>query len=289
MEDKGSITIRKAVINQVINYIFEHIDEDITVEDVAKYCSYSKYHLTRMFKEDTDEALYQFIKRVRLERSAWRLKVEKERSITEIGETYGYSSSNFATAFKKHLDISPADYRRSSEQMVEDSSFSHGMTLDDLDDAGSKITVEYLAPFTVLYERKKGNYHNLSDEWCDFIEKYRYLATKDTLYIDCTIDDPSITDEDGCMYELCQTVIPDHPALKAHPEIMCHDFEGGKYAVYHFKGVPQLLFMVYQEIFCRWLSKTGNELDERPIIDIYRKIEESGYTEIDICFPLKTK
>ena len=48
MEDKGSITIRKAVINQAINYIFEHIDENITVEDVAKYCSYSKYHLTRM-------------------------------------------------------------------------------------------------------------------------------------------------------------------------------------------------------------------------------------------------
>lgn len=173
--------------------------------------------------------------------------------------------------------------------MVEDSSFSHGMTLDDLDDAGSKITVEYLESFTVLYERKKGNYHNMSDEWCDFIEKYRYLATKDTLYIDCTIDDPSITDEDGCMYELCQTVIPDHPALKAHPEILLHDFEGGKYAVYHFKGVPQLLFMVYQEIFCRWLSKTGNEIDERPIIDIYRKIEEDGYMEIDICFPLKTK
>lgn len=48
MEDKESITIRKTVINQAINYIFEHIDEDITVEDVAKYCSYSKYHLTRM-------------------------------------------------------------------------------------------------------------------------------------------------------------------------------------------------------------------------------------------------
>ena len=53
--------------------------------------------------------------------------------------------------------------------------------------------------------------------------------------------------------------------------------------------LPQILFMVYQEIFCRWLSKTGNELDERPIIDIYRKIEEDGYMEIDICFPLKTK
>ena len=52
-------------------------------------------------------------------------------------------------------------------------------------------------------------------------------------------------------------VRPDHSVLKDHPEILLHDFEGGKYAVYHFKGVPQLLFMVYQEI--------------------------------DICFPLKTK
>ena len=48
------------------------------------------------------------------------------------------------------------------------------------------------------------------------------------------------------------------------------------------------LFMVYQEIFCRWLSKTGNQLDERrPIFDIYRLVGENGYMEIDICFPLK--
>ena len=89
--------IQNAVINKAINYIFEHIEEDITVDDVAKHCAYSKYHLMRMFKENTDEALYQFIKRIRLERSAWRLKVEKEKSIAEIGEEYGYSSSNFTT------------------------------------------------------------------------------------------------------------------------------------------------------------------------------------------------
>ena len=134
MENKDNIqtgtTIRRAVINQAISYIFDHIDEDITVDDVARHCSYSKYHLTRMFKEDTDEALYQFIKRVRLERSAWRLKVEKEKSITEIGGEYGYSSSNFATAFKKHLALSPAAFRKASEQLVEESSFSHGITLD---------------------------------------------------------------------------------------------------------------------------------------------------------------
>lgn len=253
MEGKESITIQRAVINKAISYIFDHLDEDITVDDVADHCAYSKYHLNRIFKEDTEEALYQFIKRVRLERSAWRLKVEKEKSITEIGGEYGYSSSNFATAFKKQLTISPADYRKSSEQMVEESSFSHGITLDELDDAGERITIEYLDRFTVVYERKKGNYHNLPEEWCEFIAKYKYLATEDTQYIECTIDDPSITDENKCMYELCQTISPEYPLLKEQPGILTHDFEGGKYAVYHFRGFPQFLFMVYQEIFCRWL------------------------------------
>ncbi len=287
MEERESTTIRSTVINQAINYIFEHIDEEITVDDVAKHCSYSKYHLMRLFREDMDEALYQFIKRVRIERSAWRLKVEKERSVTEIGIDYGYSASNFATAFKKHLNLSPTDFRRTSEQLVEQSSFSYGISLDEIEDCGNRITVEYLAPMRVVYERKKGNYHNLPAEWCAFIEKYSYLATEDTLYIECTIDDPSITDEDSCMFELCQTIASDHPVRMDEPGLFTRVFDGGTYAVYHFKGFPQFLFMVYQEVFCRWLSRTGNQLDERPILDIYRYVGEDGYMEIDICFPIK--
>lgn len=58
------------VINKAIDFIFDNIDNEITVDDVARHCSYSKYHLMRMFKEHTDEALYQFIKRTRIERSA---------------------------------------------------------------------------------------------------------------------------------------------------------------------------------------------------------------------------
>lgn len=278
---------RNAVIDKAITYIFDHLDEEITVDDVARHCCYSKYHLMRMFKENTDEALYQFIKRVRLERSAWRLKVEKEKSISEIGIDYGYSSSNFATAFKKHLNVTPAYFRKQSEQLVQRSSFSHRISLDELERSENLITVEQLDSFLVVYERRKGNYHNLPEQWCQFIKKYQYLASEDTIYIECTIDDPSITDENCCMYELCQTIPPDHPALKESSGIFTHTFDGGKYAVYHHQGYPQFLFMIYQEVFCRWLSRTGNQLDERPIFDIYRQVREDGYMEIDICFPLK--
>ena len=287
MEEKDNDVIRSAVINKAISYIFDHIEEDITVDDVANHCCYSKYHLMRMFKEHTDEALYQFIKRVRLERSAWRLKVEKGKSISEIGADYGYSSSNFATAFKKHLNLSPADFRKKSEQMVQQSSFSHGISMDELEEAEKLITIEQLPEYLVVYERKKGNYHDLPEEWCRFIKKYEHLSSDSTLYIEATIDDPSMTDENRCMYELCQTISPECLTQKENSGLLTHTFEGGEYAVYHFKGFPQFLFMVYQEIFCRWLSKTGNKLDDRPIFDIYRNVQEDGYMGIDICFPLK--
>ena len=287
VEENSIVTIQNSVINKAIDFIFDNIDNEITVDDVARHCSYSKYHLMRMFKEHTDEALYQFIKRTRIERSAWRLKVEKDKSITEIGVDYGYSSSNFSTAFKRHLNITPANFRNVSEQLAEQCSFSHGISIDELVDTENLITVEELDSFFVLYERKKGNYHNLPDEWCTFINKYEHLSSADTLYLESTVDDPSITDENCCMYEMCQTISPNHPALKDNPNILTHTFAGGKYAVYHFKGYPQMLYMVYQGVFCRWLSKTGNHIDERPVFDIYRKVEENGYMEIDICFPLK--
>lgn len=287
MKENDSIVIRNEVINKAITYIFEHLDEDITVDDVAKHCAYSKYHLMRMFKEDTEEALYQFMKRIRLERSALRLKMEKDASITEIGEDYGYSSSNFSTAFKKHMNLSPADFRKNCEDIAENSSFFYGESIESAEASEDLISIEWLNEILVVYERRKGNYHNLDYEWCDFMKRYEYLADEDTMYLDCTIDDPSITDENGCMYELCQSVSPDHPALKEHPEVLLHKFEGGKYGVYHFKGHPRFLFKVYQEIFCRWLSKTGNRLERnKPIFDIYRKVEKDGYMEMDICFPL---
>ena len=252
--------------------------------DVSSFCGISKYHLNRIFRKETGEALYEFIKRNKIERSAWRLKVEKNKSVTEISSDYGYSSSNFSTEFKKSLHISPSLFRKESEERVHLCSLSRGLTLDDMESMEKNITIETLPDMFVIYERKKGNYKNMPSQWCSFIEKYSYLKSDDTLYIECTLDDPSITDEDNCFYEICQTVDKTDRRIS---NLSTTKFTGGKYAVYHYKCWPEFLYMIYQEIFCRWLKKTGYEIDPRPIIDIYRLVRDDGYMEIDICFPLK--
>ena len=282
--DSTTLTIEKTIINKAITYILSNLEEDISVGDVSSFCGISKYHLNRIFRKETGEALYEFIKRNKIERSAWRLKVEKNKSVTEISSDYGYSSSNFSTEFKKSLHISPSLFRKESEERVHLCSLSRGLTLDDMESMEKNITIETLPDMFVIYERKKGNYKNMPSQWCSFIEKYSYLKTDDTLYIECTLDDPSITDEDNCLYEICQTVDKTDRRIS---NLSTTKFTGGKYAVYHYKGWPEFLYMVYQEVFCRWLKKSGYEIDTRPIIDIYRLVRDDGYMEIDICFPLK--
>ena len=282
--DKPTLTIERNIINKAITYILYNLEEDISVDDVSSFCGVSKYHLNRIFRKETGEALYEFIKRNRIEHSAWRLKVEKDKSVTEICSDYGYSPSNYTTEFKKSLHISPSLFRKESEDRVHNCSLSRGLTLDDMEKMENNITLETLPDMFVIYERKKGNYKNMPLEWCNFIDKYSYLKTDDTLDIECTLDDPSITDEDNCLYEICQTVEAKDPRIS---NLSTSLFLGGKCAVYHYKGWPEFLYMVYQEIFCRWLKKTGYEMDSRPIIDIYRLVRDDGYMEIDICFPLK--
>ena len=56
-------------INTVQDYIEKHLDEEISVQQLAQIASFSEYHFQRIFKQFTSESLYSFIKRLRLEKA----------------------------------------------------------------------------------------------------------------------------------------------------------------------------------------------------------------------------
>lgn len=280
MKTRKSSTIRKIAVNKAIDYIMMNLEEDITVNDVANYCGYSRYYLTRVFKEEVGEAIYQYILRIRMEKSAVVIMVENERSIGEIGGEYGYSSSNFATVFKKKWGISPESYRITSDYLK--------IFPNKLKNIEERVTIEYLELFKVVYERKKGNYRNIPEDWRNFVKKYKNFVTKETKYIEGIFDDPFITDEDNCMYELCQTIENDRYRLEEKSSVMTQFLGGGEYAIYHFVGNPKFIFMAYQEFLANWVPNSGRRLERKKVLNIYRKIEK-GYIEMDICFPLKKK
>lgn len=99
-------------INQALNYIYQNIDKNLTVEEIADHCCFSKYYFNRVFKLIVGENIYSFIKRMKLENAAFKLRTSKNSPITDIAIDIGYSTSNFASAFKQNFGLSASEYRK---------------------------------------------------------------------------------------------------------------------------------------------------------------------------------
>ena len=85
-------------IYKVIYYIEQNYNDDLTLEELSKVASFSKYHFHRIFKSIIGENLSEYIKRVRL--SSTTLKFKTDKKITQIALDSGYeTNSSFSKAF----------------------------------------------------------------------------------------------------------------------------------------------------------------------------------------------
>lgn len=271
-------------INRAIDYILLHI-EDVTLEEVASYCHFSKYYFCRLFKAQTGESVHSFIKRVRLEQSAFRLKVEQERSVTEIGADYGYSASNYSTAFRQHYQVAPVAFRRSISGVSLKHPFFHReeWRVESFEECNAKITREVLPDYYVIYERRFGSYEGIRRSWTEFLEKYGAYITEETCLLERTYDDPAVTAPGNCLYDICMSAEIECPLENTAL------LKGGSCVVYHFKGHAKYIYAAYQTIFLVWLPRTSYELDAgRSMFDIYHMVDsDTMYMELDICIPVK--
>ena len=101
------------LINKTEDYIEENLTEKITLDMLAKYLNISKYYYHHIFSKNSNETIKEFITRVKMERSAIYLVVNKSISITNIALKYGYNdSSSYNKAFKKFFGVNPTQYRK---------------------------------------------------------------------------------------------------------------------------------------------------------------------------------
>ena len=102
-------------IEQVIDYIENHLSEKIDLETVSTTVNYSKYHLHRMFTETVGLTIHDYVQRRQLTEAA-KLLVFSYKPIIEIAFICGYESQqSFTTAFTAMYKTSPAQYRDKQE------------------------------------------------------------------------------------------------------------------------------------------------------------------------------
>jgi len=80
-------------INRVLDYVETHIDEDLTLEDLARVASFSPFYFHRIFGAMVGETLNAFVQRIRVEKAASKLISNPKKLVTEIALDCGFSGS----------------------------------------------------------------------------------------------------------------------------------------------------------------------------------------------------
>ena len=101
-----------AIIGNSIQYMEEHITEDITVEDVAKEVGVSSFYFQKGFAMLCGYTVSEYIRNRRLALAGNDLLVTDEK-IIDIAMKYGYDSpDSFTKAFTRFHGVTPTSVRR---------------------------------------------------------------------------------------------------------------------------------------------------------------------------------
>lgn len=274
---------RKQLVNQSINYIMQHLDEELSLDTIAAHFYISKYYFSRIFKEETGETLYAFIKRCKVDQSAIDMKLNPTKSITDIGLDYGYSSSNYSSVFRKHHDISPTMFKQSIPTHSTPVPFTPERIVDfkTAEEYAAHIEIQELDDFFVAYERFIGNYVDIEKHWYQFLDKYSSFVSEKTILLERFFNDPTITNLSQCICDICMTVEQDCGL----DNVMW--ISGGKWIVYHFSGEIKNIFEILQGVFSVWLPESGYSMAQRYGLNIYHHIDRDNHSVVmDLCIPI---
>jgi AraC-like DNA-binding protein len=100
-------------VSEVLRYVDEHAGEPLTLDELARVASMSKYHFLRVFRRAVGMSPYQYVLTLRMRRAAVRLSMSSD-TVAAIAFDSGFSDlSTFNRRFQAVFGASPSTYRSS--------------------------------------------------------------------------------------------------------------------------------------------------------------------------------
>ena len=135
-------------------YIEAHLTEEITLADLARAARYSPWHAWRLFREHTGLSPSDYIRRLRLSKSALRLKNEKTK-VSDVAFDLGFGSvDGYQRAFLREFGVCPGQY------------------------AKSPLPIPLFIPYGVKFRELRKEHVKMSDVQSVFIQLVRKPARK---------------------------------------------------------------------------------------------------------------
>jgi AraC family transcriptional regulator len=297
-----TLQVYKQRLLRVLVHIQQQLDEPLSLEELARLAHFSPFHFHRVFKGMLGESVQSHIRRLRLERSATRLK-SGDWPVTRIALDSGFETPEaYTRAFKGMFGTSPSRYRshrrppRPPQTRLVASGIHYHETpalrhfkAAKLEDKDMNVTIQTIPPRRVAFVHHVGPYAKCSEAWeilGAFLGKEGRLGG-DSLFIGICHDDPEVTPQEKIRYDACVTV---DEQFVPQGEIGVQTIPGGEHAVTTHFGSYETLGESYARLLGQWLPRSGRELRATPCFEIYLNDPNSTAPEdlvTDIHLPLQ--
>src|SRR5262249_5361871 len=98
-------------MNKLQIWILDHLDQNITVGQMAAHVNMSSRNFARVFAREFQMTPGEYLERVRVEAARKQLE-DTDDSVDDVAASVGFmSTSTMRRAFSRVLDVSPSSYR----------------------------------------------------------------------------------------------------------------------------------------------------------------------------------
>lgn len=102
---------RLGAIDESVQFIAEHVEQPLTLEQLAASVSLSPFYFARLFKQETGFSPHEYIVRARVDKAKYLL-ISTSLPLKEIACRCGFGNEcSFSTLFKKMSGCTPRGYR----------------------------------------------------------------------------------------------------------------------------------------------------------------------------------
>jgi len=258
--------------NDILYYIYTHIDTDINLDDLANDLGISRFYMHKVFKEIFGRNIYESIKSIRLQKAASLLLTNRYSTITEIAASCGYASqSSFIRVFKERFAMTPKQWRQGgyktySNQILAQSPLSHTSTAH-FEDIQPQIVK--MPEIKAYYIRHRGYNAQIKQTWQKLqtwcfgndLQNYKEIALLH--------DNPTVTPLEECHYVACIT--DDAGKIKGETKLPKFRISGGVYAKFEISGKRGDFLKFIQWVYHEWLPASGYETTTKPPYAIHHK------------------
>ncbi|MGN1145221.1 MAG: AraC family transcriptional regulator [Acetatifactor sp.] len=104
---------KKYVVEQLVNYLEDHYNEKVSLDQIAENMYLSPFYISKIFKSETGDTPIRHLINIRLEKAKELLEKGYGGSIQEIAAMVGYDDAyHFSKLFKKHYGITPSQAKK---------------------------------------------------------------------------------------------------------------------------------------------------------------------------------